>query len=225
MSETTSFVIDNDLRSIQIPDGYVLGVYHDSNVNTIHFVAPRKYKNIDLSEYSIQINYRNNSNGTYIAIAKNIVAGTDSIEFDWTAGMNAFIAEGTTCFNVCFKKSDGNGQTTNELNTTVYQLKVLKGLEVESSILPSDQADDFIAQIVTLLQKTSAYATKLGDLNEAITSVKTLASDASGSAKSSSDSAAAAAESAKTAAGYAGAAVYSLGIDPETGLFGVFKNS
>jgi hypothetical protein len=193
MSETTSFVIDNDLRSIKIPDDFVLGVYHDSNVNTIHFVAPKKYKNIDLSEYSIQINYRNNSNGTYIAIAENIIAGTDSIEFDWTAGMNAFIAEGTTCFNVCFRKTDGNGHTTNELNTTVYQLKVLKGLEVESSILPADQAYDFIAQITSILEKTSAYATQLGDLTTAITDTKNAASEASASAKAAANSAATAA--------------------------------
>ena len=51
------------------------------------------------------------------------------------------------------------------------------------------------------------------------------ASAASASEKSASDSAASAAASATTAAGYAGAAEYSLGFDPVTGLFGVFKNS
>lgn len=51
------------------------------------------------------------------------------------------------------------------------------------------------------------------------------ASSASASEKSASDSAASAAASATTAAGYAGAAQYSLGVDPDTGLFGVFKNS
>ena len=54
MSDNTSFVIDNDLRTIEIPENFVLGVYHDRDVNTIHFIAPRKYKNIDLSQYSIQ---------------------------------------------------------------------------------------------------------------------------------------------------------------------------
>ena len=51
------------------------------------------------------------------------------------------------------------------------------------------------------------------------------ASSASASEKSASDSAASASASATTAAGYAGAAQYSLGVDPDTGLFGVFKNS
>lgn len=54
---------------------------------------------------------------------------------------------------------------------------------------------------------------------------ETSANQASASQKAASDSATSAAASAVTAAGYAGAAVYSLGIDPETGLFGVFKNS
>lgn len=49
--------------------------------------------------------------------------------------------------------------------------------------------------------------------------------NAAASASAAASSAAAAAASATTAAGYAGAAQYSLGVDPDTGLFGVFKNS
>lgn len=54
---------------------------------------------------------------------------------------------------------------------------------------------------------------------------ETSANQASASQKAASDSATSAAASAVTAAGYAGAAEYSLGFDPVTGLFGVFKNS
>ena len=54
---------------------------------------------------------------------------------------------------------------------------------------------------------------------------ETSANQASASQWAASDLAASAAASAVTAAGYAGAAEYSLGFDPVTGLFGVFKNS
>ena len=37
------FSINNDLRTITIPNGYVLGVFHDKNVNTVHFLR-RKYR-------------------------------------------------------------------------------------------------------------------------------------------------------------------------------------
>lgn len=53
---------------------------------------------------------------------------------------------------------------------------------------------------------------------------ETSANQASASQKAASDSATSAAASAVTAAGYAGAAEYSLGFDPVTGLFGVFHN-
>ena len=49
--------------------------------------------------------------------------------------------------------------------------------------------------------------------------------NAAASASAAASSAASASASATTAAGYAGAAQYSLGVDPDTGLFGVFKNS
>lgn len=193
MSDNTSFVIDNDLRTIEIPENFVLGVYHDRDVNTIHFIAPRKYKNIDLSQYSIQINYKNNDNVTDLKMAENIKAGTDNIEFDWTAGKNAFIGDGWTYFNVCFRKIDSKGYDTNEFNTTVYGLKVLKGMEVETTVVPDKDAVDFVGQITSLLQKTSSYATQLGDLTQAISDTKSAASSASASAKAAADSASTAA--------------------------------
>ena len=173
------FSINNDLRTITIPNGYVLGVFHDKNVNTVHFLAPRKYRDIDLSEYTIH--------------AENIVINDDSIEFDWIAGRNAFLEEGNTVFNVCFRKIDSKGYDTNEFNTTVYGLKVLKGMEVETTVVPDKDAVDFVGQITSLLQKTSSYATQLGDLTQAISDTKSAASSASASAKAAADSASTAA--------------------------------
>ena len=52
--------IDNDLRTINIPsDTRLLGVVGDKDVNTLEFEMPRRYKGLDLSEYEIQIRYKN----------------------------------------------------------------------------------------------------------------------------------------------------------------------
>lgn len=70
----------------------------------------------------------------------------------------------------------------------------------------------------------SASNTAASNAAKSASQAASSASAASASEKSASDSAASAAASATTAAGYAGAAEYSLGFDPVTGLFGVFHN-
>lgn len=85
-----------------------------------------------------------------------------------------------------------------------------------------EQAAEGAAKIEANL---SASNTAASNAAKSASQAANSASAASASEKSASDSAAAAAASATTAAGYAGAAQYSLGVDPDTGLFGVFKNS
>lgn len=85
-----------------------------------------------------------------------------------------------------------------------------------------EQAAEGAAKIEANL---SASNTAASNAAKSASQAASSASAASASEKSASDSAASAAASATTAAGYAGAAQYSLGVDPETGLFGVFKNS
>ena len=71
----------------------------------------------------------------------------------------------------------------------------------------------------------NAAASSASAAASSASNAETSANQASASQKAASDLAASAAASAVTAAGYAGAAEYSLGFDPVTGLFGVFKNS
>ena len=86
---------------------------------------------------------------------------------------------------------------TNEFNTTVYSLKILKGLEADP--ISDNEANDFIAQINAVLTKTSAYAAQLGDLTSAISSATASANSAGKSATAAASSAAAAAASEKNA--------------------------
>ena len=84
-----------------------------------------------------------------------------------------------------------------------------------------EQAAEGAAKIEANL---SASNTAASNAAKSASQAASSASAASASEKSASDSAASAAASAVTAAGYAGAAEYSLGFDPVTGLFGVFHN-
>lgn len=100
-------------------------------------------------------------------------------------------------------------------------------LRVEPSALKSDVTVSktdlpLIAEAAKNIVDAKKY---MESASASASSAASSASSASASEKSASDSAASAAASATTAAGYAGAAQYSLGVDPDTGLFGVFKNS
>ena len=85
--------------------------------------------------------------------------------------------------------------------------------------------NEAVTKIGEALSAAQTAIAKAGEADASAGRAASSASAASASEKSASDSAASAAASATTAAGYAGAAQYSLGVDPDTGLFGVFKNS
>lgn len=138
-----SFVIDSDLRRIQGPQKYVLGVFNDQNVQTVHFKCPRHYNGIDLSTFSIKINYMNASKKYDMSLVKNIEIADDYITFDWLTSKNVFVSPGTVTFNVCLTKVDDNSNITNEFNTTIYRLDVLEGLEVTMSEAEESAVKDF----------------------------------------------------------------------------------
>lgn len=50
-----SFVINSDLRTIQGPQKYVLGVFNDQNVQTVHFKCHRYYNGIDYNKDMINV--------------------------------------------------------------------------------------------------------------------------------------------------------------------------
>ena len=142
-----SFVIESNLRTIQGPQKYVLGVFNDQNVQTVHFKCPRHYNGIDLSTFSIKINYMNASEKYDMSLVKNIEIADDYMNFDWLTSKNVFVSPGTVTFNVCLTKVDDDGNITNEFNTTIYRLDVLEGLEVTMSEPEESAVKDFLAYI------------------------------------------------------------------------------
>ena len=146
------FVIDNDLRTIFVPESVSnIGVESDDDVNRLYFQMPKQYGEFDLSEFNIRINYMNADNkGDIYAVTDKEVSG-DNITFSWLVGRTAFAKKGNVRFIVCLKKTDDEGSVQKEFNTTVATLAVLEGLETSEQIVQENP--DIIEAILTRLDE------------------------------------------------------------------------
>ena len=148
-------VINDDLRTMQIPENIVLlGVESDDDVNKIPFQMPKEYSGYDLSQFSARINYMNaNGDGDVYVVDDLTVDGDDPslMTFTWLVGRNACAYKGDTQFIVCLKKfaDDGSGDVVQEFNTTVYSLPVLEGLETTEAVV--QQNADIIEYLINLV--------------------------------------------------------------------------
>lgn len=132
----TVLTIDENLRTITIPDGVKnLGVESDDDVHRLQFQMPRHIGDIDLSEFTIRVNYLNANGDGDCYDVEDAEVETDSIKFSWLVGRFAFTKMGNVTFNVCLKKMDEEAVVIKEFNTTVATLPVLKGLETSEQII------------------------------------------------------------------------------------------
>lgn len=148
--EDRTLVINNDLRTITIPDIIkALGVQNDDDVHRLQFAMPRMYGDTDLSTFNIRINYLNAGNKGDVYVVTDKVVKTSRITFSWLVGPNALAYKGNVNFIVCMKESDSDGTVLREFNTTVASLPVLEGLEVDVSVV-SDDLVDVLEQLQSL---------------------------------------------------------------------------
>ena len=155
------FIISNDLRTITIPEGVVIGVYNDRNVQVIDFEMPRYYHQIDLSTFAIKVNYiADDEAHTYIVVDKTF--DDDIIRFTWVVDTFAFTQNGgTVTFAVCLREINDQSVVTREFNTTVHRLKVLPGLEVSIDEADEDTVRDYIAQIQNIVNNMESTAEQM----------------------------------------------------------------
>lgn len=152
-------IIDPDTRTISIPTGYqLLGVESDEKVERLYFQCPKIVgDNIDLSQLQIRINYQNASQQKDQYIVDDVSADGDNITFSWLLSRKVTAYRGSVQFIVCAVKVNDDATITNEWNTTLAQAQVLQGLEVDTPE-PSEEQSDVIAQLMQMLQDTSAQA-------------------------------------------------------------------
>ncbi len=155
------YIIDNDLRIITVPpEGVIIGVEGDKDVNLIKFSMPRYYKKLDLSEFDIRISYVNaRAQAGYFKPTDKVIQG-DKILFGWVVSDHAAQYIGTVQFAVSLTKLNGS-LIDKRFNTTIAKAEVLDGLAFDGEI-PETTVKDLLAQI---LEETMAKITP--SINEA----------------------------------------------------------
>ena len=157
--ENKRYKIDLDTRTVKMPAGEVIGVYHDKDVNRLTFEVPATYKGIDLTEYQISINYVNEEEQKDVYFIDNYTLSDDAsiITFDWLVGATACTVPGNVGFTVCFKKLDSEGNIINEINTKLTRMKVLEGCEAVESEIEERYMTDLAGQLYKELDEVKKH--------------------------------------------------------------------
>ena len=143
-----TLIIDKDLRIITIPSSVKnLGVESDDDVLRLKFSMPRMYGDVDLSDFSIYINYMNAKNTGDVYVVDDKTIADDTITFSWLVGRVALAYKGSVRFIVCMKKHDDDSNVIQEYNTTIASLPVLEGLETGETVI--QQNPDIIEMLLT----------------------------------------------------------------------------
>lgn len=148
MSEISTFIIDNNLRQIIIPDGMnVLGVAGDIEVKCVSFEMPRYYNGIDMSEFDIFVDYENAKGyrNYYKVVDTKTHSSTtpqssDNIVFTWTLESDVTAHQGTVTFAIRMVKRNGT-KIVKQFDTDKATGIVLDGMNVFQRIPLSDQKD------------------------------------------------------------------------------------
>lgn len=172
LQDEIQFRIDNDLRTIAIPpEGVVLGVVGDKNVNHVNFQMPAWYNGFNMSLFQARINFIDAAgNANYYTVTDmtvltpegNEVVGVpsddDIIYFTWLVDSYATGYVGQVKFNVRLTKFDTSTNPavlSQAFNTQINSCQVLEGIQLADEIT-QEQAEDLLFH----------YSSELGDITE-----------------------------------------------------------
>lgn len=149
--------INGNTRDIVVPDEYhIFGVESDENVTRIPFICPKIVgDNVDLTGYSLYINYINGAGLGGIYVVDDVVTNGDNITFSWLLSRNVTAKAGTVSYIICAKKSGTDTKVTNEWNTKIATGTVSSGIETYDTV--AQQSSDVINKLLKLTQGQSAY--------------------------------------------------------------------
>lgn len=156
INESVYCTLDEQNREIILPSEYqIIGVESDEKVERLKFQFPKIVgDNIDLSQLSIRINYKNANGEIDQNIVENISSDVENIYFDWLLTRKVTKYKGTVNFIVCAIKTNNDGTITNEWNTTIAGSTVLEGLEPDEITGEEEQeARDLLTQLLSALIK------------------------------------------------------------------------
>lgn len=145
------FLIDENMRTVTVPpEGVVLGVTGDKDVNRINFKMVRFYDGLDLSTFQIRINYVNaNGDANYYQVTDTTVE-EDYILFTWLVSSDAAAYKGTVSFAARLYTVEDT-IVKESFNSTVATAEVLEGIIVDE-YMPPDAQQDLIALLMSQIE-------------------------------------------------------------------------
>ena len=145
------FLIDENMRTVTVPpEGVVLGVTGDKDVNRINFKMVRFYDGLDLSTFQIRINYVNaNGDANYYQVTDTTIE-EDSILFTWLVSSDAAAYKGTVSFAARLYTVEDT-IVKESFNSTVATAEVLEGIIVDE-YMPPDAQQDLIALLMSQIE-------------------------------------------------------------------------
>lgn len=157
--------IDAKTRVIFVPSTIVVGgVQSDKNAERIKFSCPKIVgDNLDLSKFSVRINFENVSSVDFNVsikdqyICDDVAVDGENVTFSWLIGRNAARYMGTVRFIVCAVKTDSDSNISVEWNTAIAEVPVLEGIEIDQPQIGQEEKD-VINQLLELTKSTSAEA-------------------------------------------------------------------
>lgn len=163
--ESDICTIDAKTRTIFVPSTIVVGgVQSDKNAERIKFSCPKIVgDNLDLSKFSVRINFENVSSVDFNVsikdqyICDDVAVDGENVTFSWLIGKNAARYMGTVRFIVCAVKTDSDSNISVEWNTTIAEVPVLEGIEIDQPQIGQEEKD-VINQLLELTKNTSAEA-------------------------------------------------------------------
>ncbi len=154
LNDPITFEIDEDLRTIHTPArGNIIGVQGDNNVNHINFKMPRYYNGIDLSTFTIKINYKNALDTINSYFVDNLIFGTDTMTFSWLVSKEVTILTGTVSFVVKLFNTI-NDEINKFFSTAIAEGIVLPSISVEDeTLIPTPEIRTSLEQEILLLKE------------------------------------------------------------------------
>lgn len=152
--------IDPETRTITVPlSKRILGTESDQETNRLYFKCPKVVgDNVDLSLFSLRINYQNAGNKKDQYLVKDVKEEGDTITFSWLLKRSVTAYKGNVKFVLCAVKTAEDGAIKNEWNTTLNtECESLEGMEVDRTAV-EEETKDIVEQLIAMMNQSAENA-------------------------------------------------------------------
>lgn len=154
--------IDPETRTITVPlSKRILGTESDQETNRLYFKCPKMVgDNVDLSLFSLRINYQNAGNKKDQYLVEDVKEEGDTITFSWLLKRSVTAYKGNVKFILCAVKTTEDGAIKNEWNTTLNdECECLEGMEVDQTAV-EEETKDIVEQLIAMMNHSAENAVR-----------------------------------------------------------------